>query len=72
VGKIRSTQCLLDNENNLTRTPKENMLVIIMHKNSCGEKFNDEAYSLVDISSLKTLDEKTSARQNSYKENSVI
>ena len=36
--KIRSTQCLLDNENNLIWIPKENMLVIIMHKNPCGEK----------------------------------
>jgi hypothetical protein len=49
------------------------MLVIIIHKkNPCGEKINDEAYSLVDITSLKTLDEKTSIRQNSYKEKSVI
>jgi hypothetical protein len=38
VGKIRSTQCPLDNENNLTRTPKENMLVIIIRKNPLGEK----------------------------------
>jgi hypothetical protein len=38
VGKIRSTQCLLDNENNLTRTPKENMLVIIIRKNPLEEK----------------------------------
>jgi hypothetical protein len=44
---------------------------VTMHKNPCGE-VNDKAYSLVDIISLKTLDEKTSARQNSYKENSVI
>jgi hypothetical protein len=36
--KIRSTQCLLDNENNLTWIPKGNMLVIIMHKNPYGEK----------------------------------
>jgi hypothetical protein len=35
-------------------------------------KINDEAYSLVDITLLKTLDEKTSTRQNSYKEKSVI
>jgi hypothetical protein len=35
-------------------------------------KINDKAYSLVDIASLKILDEKTSTRQNSYKENSVI
>jgi hypothetical protein len=47
------------------------MLIIIIHKNPCGE-INDEAYSLVDITSLKTLDEKTSIRQNSYKEKSVI
>jgi hypothetical protein len=51
---------------------KKNMLVIIVHKNLCGEKVNDEAYSLVDITSLKTLDEKTLTRQNSYKEKSVI
>jgi hypothetical protein len=38
------------------------MLVIIMYKNPCGE-INDEAYSFVDITSLKTLDEKTLARQ---------
>jgi hypothetical protein len=48
------------------------MLVIIMHKNPLWGKLNDEAYSLVDITSLKTLDEKTLTRQNSYKENSVI
>jgi hypothetical protein len=48
------------------------MLVIIMHKNPTWGKVNDEVYSLVDITSLKTLDEKTSARQNSYKEKSVI
>jgi hypothetical protein len=47
------------------------MLVIIMYKTPVG-KINDEAYSLVDITSLKTLDEKTSIRQNSYKEKSVI
>jgi hypothetical protein len=35
-------------------------------------KINDEAYSLVDITSSKTLDEKTSIWQNSYKEKSVI
>ena len=35
-------------------------------------KINDEAYSLVDITSLNTLDEKISIRQNSYKEKSVI
>jgi hypothetical protein len=35
-------------------------------------KINDEIYILVDIISLKTLDEKTSIRQNSYKEKSVI
>jgi hypothetical protein len=35
-------------------------------------KINDEAYSLFDITSLKTLNEKTLARQNSYKEKSVI
>jgi hypothetical protein len=35
-------------------------------------KINDEAYSFVDITSLKTLDEKTLARQNSYKDKSVI
>jgi hypothetical protein len=43
------------------------MLVIIMHKNHRGKKINDEAYSLLDITSLKTLDEKTLTRQNSYK-----
>jgi hypothetical protein len=32
---------------------------------------NDEAYSLVDITSLKTLDEKTSIRQNAYKKKRV-
>jgi hypothetical protein len=47
------------------------MPVIIILKNPVG-KINDEAYSLVDISSLKTLDEKTLTRQNSYKEKSVI
>jgi hypothetical protein len=62
----------LDNENNPTWIPKENMLVIIMHKNPLWGKLNDEAYILVDITSLKTLDEKTLTRQNSYKENSVI
>jgi hypothetical protein len=31
VRNIRSTQYILDNENNLTRTPKENMLVIITY-----------------------------------------
>jgi hypothetical protein len=35
-------------------------------------KINDEAYSLVDITLLKTLDEETSISQNSYKEKSVI
>jgi hypothetical protein len=50
---------------------KKNMPVIIIPKNRVG-KINDEAYSLVDITSLKTLDEKTSIRQNSYKEKSVI
>jgi hypothetical protein len=35
-------------------------------------KINDEAYSLVDITSLKTLNEKTSTRQKSYKEKSAI
>jgi hypothetical protein len=50
---------------------KKNMLVIIMHKTPVG-KINDEAYNLVDITSLKTLDEKTLTRQNSYKEKSVI
>jgi hypothetical protein len=48
------------------------MPVIIIRKNPLGEKNNDEAYSLVDITSLKTLDEKTLTRQNSYKEKSVI
>jgi hypothetical protein len=48
------------------------MLVIIMYKNPCGRKIDDEAYSLVDITSLKILDEKTLTRQNSYKEKSVI
>jgi hypothetical protein len=43
-----------------------------MHKKPLWGKVNDEAYNLVDITSLKTLDEKTSARQNSYKEKSVI
>jgi hypothetical protein len=57
----------LDNENNLTRTPKENMLVIIIHKNPHGEKS-----MMKHITSLKTLDEKTLKRQNSYKEKSVI
>jgi hypothetical protein len=41
-------------------------------KTPVGKKINDEAYSLVDITSLKTLDKKTLARQNSYKEKSVI
>jgi hypothetical protein len=35
-------------------------------------KISDEAYNLVDIILLKTLDEKTSTRQNLYKEKSVI
>jgi hypothetical protein len=47
------------------------MHVIIIPKNPV-EKINDEAYNLVDITSLKTLDEKTLTRQNSYKETSVI
>jgi hypothetical protein len=38
VGKIRSTQCLLDNETISLEIQKENMLVIIMHKNPYGEK----------------------------------
>jgi hypothetical protein len=54
-----------------TDLQKKNMPVIIILKNPVG-KINDEAYSLVDISSLKTLDEKTLTRQNSYKEKSVI
>jgi hypothetical protein len=52
---------------------QKNMLVIIMHKKKpLWGKVNDEAYSLVDITSLKTLDEKTLTKQNSYKEKSVI
>jgi hypothetical protein len=35
-------------------------------------KINDKAYNLVDITSLKTLNEETLIRQNSYKEKSVI
>jgi hypothetical protein len=58
VGKIRSIQYLLDSELISLELQKENMLVIIMYKNPVGKK-NDEAYSLVDITSLKTLDEKT-------------
>jgi hypothetical protein len=60
----------LDNEKISLELQKENMLVIIMQKNPVG-KVNDEAYNLVDITSLKTF-EKTSTRQNSYKEKSVI
>jgi hypothetical protein len=71
VGKIRSIQYLLDNEIISLELQKENMLVSIIRKNPVG-KINDEAYSLVDITSLKTLDEKTLTRQNSYKEKSVI
>jgi hypothetical protein len=40
------------------------MLVIIIPKKPLWGKINDEAYSLVDITSLKTLDEKTSTSQN--------
>jgi hypothetical protein len=47
------------------------MTVITIPKSPMG-KINDKAYSLVDITSLKTLDEKTSTRKNSYKEKSVI
>jgi hypothetical protein len=39
------------------------MLVITMYKKNPVGKINDEAYSFVDITSLKTLDEKTLARQ---------
>jgi hypothetical protein len=38
VGKIKSTQYLLDNEKISLEPQKKNMLVIIMHKNLCGEK----------------------------------
>jgi hypothetical protein len=38
VGKIRSIQYLLDNEIISLEFQKENMLVIIMHKNPYGEK----------------------------------
>jgi hypothetical protein len=38
VEKIRSAQCLLDNEIISLELQKENMPVIIMHKNPCGEK----------------------------------
>jgi hypothetical protein len=38
VGKIRSTQYLLDNGRISLEIQKKNMLVIIMHKNHCGEK----------------------------------
>jgi hypothetical protein len=38
MGKIRSIQYLLDNEIISLELQKENMLVIIMHKNPCGEK----------------------------------
>jgi hypothetical protein len=62
---------LLDYEWNSHRLPKENILVIITLKNPL-EKTNDEAYNLVDITSLKTLDEKILTRQNLYKENSII
>jgi hypothetical protein len=72
VEKIRSIQYLLDSELISLELQKENMLVIIMHKKPLWGKVNDEAYSLVDITSLKTLDEKTLTRQNSYKEKSVI
>jgi hypothetical protein len=72
VEKIRSTQCLLENEKISLELQKKNMPLIIIPKNPMGKKINDEAYSLVDITSLKTLDEKTLTRQNSYKENSVI
>jgi hypothetical protein len=47
------------------------MPVIIILKNPMG-KLYDEAYGLVDITSLKTLDKKTIIMQNSYKEKSVI
>jgi hypothetical protein len=44
-----------------TDIQKKNMSIIIIPKKSV-EKINDEAYSLVDITLLKTLDHKTSAR----------
>jgi hypothetical protein len=47
------------------------MLVNIIPKTHVG-KINDEVYNLVDITSLKTLDEKNLTRQNSYKENNII
>jgi hypothetical protein len=37
MGKIRSIQYLLDNERISLELQKENMLVIIMHKNPVGE-----------------------------------
>jgi hypothetical protein len=41
-----------------TNLQKKNMFVIIIPKKTPVGKINDEAYSLVDITSLKTLDEK--------------
>jgi hypothetical protein len=71
MEKIRSTQCFWIMSKTHTDFQKKNMHVIIIPKNPV-EKINDEAYNLVDITSLKTLDEKTLTRQNSYKETSVI
>jgi hypothetical protein len=69
VGKIRSTQYLLDHD---SLTSKRKYVCNHHSQKPLWGKIHDEVYSLVDITSLKTLDEKTLTRQNSYKEKSVI
>jgi hypothetical protein len=65
VGKISSTQYFWIMSKTHIELQKKNMLVIIIRKNPLWGKINDEAYNLVDITLLKTLDEKTLTSQNS-------